>query len=658
MRWILKADGWLPQSIRCVVLVTVEIQKENMRWFAHARALPCSECLKFLRWHSDQTLLLYLLAQFPSGKFSEYDDDIEVIDALFREIDTNRDGSISPKELQAALDRYQGHAKMAGLLRSIASLSPVREGPAQPGVIGKEQFRRAFEMLPRVRGERVLWARGLGLEGELARLLRPGEVFDGLKGLKDMDEAEREAHIREVCRRFGEALPALLRRGLEKLQPAEAGEEAGQGRAGDAVQEHINSKFVLDGAFVGRFATLDDFFAGPEQLIGTPNPKIEEGMETEHCRRGNCEKIFTTSNYNLTTWPKLEWEFVVAPKEGVRYPHTPHDKSQWLSWRGPLGCRSRVIRSECPPEEAKWKGQCGRNAESLDVHMMKPEVRRAKLIMAEVIGLRLYTGPLFVLYNAVLRGFPDKDVALLLDKEGRKNQYETTIYVIVSGITKIMGITEERKVFRGLWGMALPKQFWELFPECQITFEVVVTDTVAVNAVAKSIQDKVSDAIAAAAGQPEGRWVPATRTATATGTAATEISSEYLEVGQASWLLPAMCTTCLALLPSSGEEGLAVEQLLLERKLQEMAFKGARVVREAKAEDRCVRMSVALPVTKHAFVERQRKAFELAVRNLCGVCDVAVTDVADKPPIYRGIGERQRGATETRSSFCSRKQVS
>ena len=56
---------------------------------------------------------------------------------------------------------------------------------------------------------------------------------------------------------------------MEKLQPAKAGEEAGQGRAGDAVQEHINSKFVLDGAFVGRFATLDDFFAGPEQLIGT-----------------------------------------------------------------------------------------------------------------------------------------------------------------------------------------------------------------------------------------------------------------------------------------------------------------------------------------------------------------------------------------------------
>ena len=44
--------------------------------------------------------------QVPPGNFSEHDDDTEVIDALFREIDSDLDGSISFKELQAALDRY------------------------------------------------------------------------------------------------------------------------------------------------------------------------------------------------------------------------------------------------------------------------------------------------------------------------------------------------------------------------------------------------------------------------------------------------------------------------------------------------------------------------------------------------------------------------
>ena len=405
-------------------------------------------------------------------------------------------------------------------------------------------------------------------------------------------------------------------------------DEAIESKLGLQAEAYLSLKTNKSHKYV--LGTLDDFFAGPEQRIGTPNPRIEEGMETEHCRRGNCETRFTTSNYNLTTWPKLEWEFVVAPKEGVRYPHTPHDKSQWLSWRGPLGCRSRVVRGECPLEEAKWKGPCGRDAEALNVHVKKPEVTRAGLSRAEVIGLRLYTGPLFVLYNAVLRGFPDKDVALLLDKEGRENRYETTIFVIASGVTKLSKLTripEGRKVFRGLGGMVLPRQFWELFPECQITFEVAAADADAVKAVLKSIKDKVGGAGAPAAAPSEGR--PATRTAATTGRAATEISCEYLEVGQASWLLPAV-----------GEEG--AEQKQLARVVQEMASKGARVVKEAKAGGRGVRMSVALPVAKHAFVERHQKAFEQAVRDLCGGRDVAVIDVADKPLDFRGGGERLR----------------
>ncbi len=38
---------------------------------------------------------------------------------------------------------------------------------------------------------------------------------------------------------------------------------------------------------------------------------------------------FRTSSYNIVTWPSLEWEFVVAPREGVKYPHTPSDRALW-----------------------------------------------------------------------------------------------------------------------------------------------------------------------------------------------------------------------------------------------------------------------------------------------------------------------------------------
>ena len=520
----------------------------------------------------------------PPSKFSEEDDDAEVIDALFREIDINGDGFISPQELQAALARFRENAEMASVLQGLLG-SQAQVAGEQPIAMGQYQFRRAFESLPRLRGERVLWARGLGLEGELARLLRPGQVFDGLRGLKDMDEAEREEHICEVCWQFGQALPALLRRGFERLEA----------RPSVMVREHINSKFCFDGALVGHFGTLDDFFSGPEKLIGTPNPKIDEGMEAEHCRRGNCENRFTTAHYNITTWPKLEWEFVVDPKEWVQHPHTPSDRSKW-----PEGCGST--------------GKHGRDAVPLDAYLDKPEVKRAGLIRGEVIGMRLFTGPMQMLYNAVFRGFADRYAAALLDKAGRENRYETTLFVIASGLRKLSKITKipgASKVYRSLGDVILPRKFWEFYAECQITFEVAAEDAAAVADVVKSIKERVSPAVRDSWSCRREAWD------------FTEIGADYLEVDQAAWLLPTLT-------------GGVYEH---ERaRVRQMASKGARVVKEARAGGCGVRMTVALPVARRAFVELYQTAFLHSVRALCCGRDIAVTDVADNPFDFRGGG--------------------
>jgi hypothetical protein len=127
-----------------------------------------------------------------------------------------------------------------------------------------------------------------------------------------------------------------------------------------------------------RFATLDDFYKGPEHLIGIPNPKVREGVEKEHCARGNAAKSFTSSNYNVTTCPATEWEFVVCPKEtGADYPHTPRDRTLWKSGHA-------------------WKGEHGRDviklADVLSNAAVQHHVNRAGLIEVEVICLRLYTG--------------------------------------------------------------------------------------------------------------------------------------------------------------------------------------------------------------------------------------------------------------------------
>jgi hypothetical protein len=460
--------------------------------------------------------------------------------------------------------------------------------------------------VPRVKGERVQWVRTLGLEGLLARHLPLGNFADQLSGIKNMAEEELSVAVH----RFIAEVPAVVSAGLKKLKGRAASQFSSE------VQEHINSKFTLDGAFVGKFATLDDFYKGPEELIGTPNPKIMQGMQVEHCLRGNSRTEFTTGNYNLTTTPATEWEFVVEPKDGVAYPHTPKDRAQW-------------------PKGMEWKGKCGREAQDVEVVMQRKQVTLAGLLKMEVIALRLYTGPMFVLYNAVLRGFPERDVECLKDTKGKENRYETTIFAIASGITKLSKVSDipkDRRLYRGLGGMILPRQFWEHYPECQVTF------TVAVNGAAPTVleklkgsktpnqtetpnqaagKDSVGDSEAGkgyAPGFPErgsARADKQEKTAEAAGTARAifDVSAQYLPID-----LPEDC----------GEP---------------QSRQGVRVVKEARQEGEVVRMSVTLPFAKGFFVEKLEAYFQKAIRKLCGGGqDVRIEAVADKPKDFRGGG--------------------
>jgi hypothetical protein len=436
------------------------------------------------------------------------------------------------------------------------------------GVFGKaletERIYTAVSQVPRVKGERVQWVRTLGLEGLLARHLPLGNFADQLGGIKNMAEDELSVAVH----RFIAEVPALVSAGLKKLK----GQAASQ--FGSEVQEHINSsKFALDGAFVGQFATLDDFYKGPEELIGTPNPKIMQGMQAEHCLRGNSQREFTTGNYNVTTTPAIEWEFVMEPKEGVPYPHTPKDKTLW-------------------PSKENWKGDSGRETKNLDVYTAEKQVKLAGLMKEEVIGLRLYTGPMFVLYNAVLRGYPEKDVKCLMDKNGKENRYETTIFAIASGITKLSKVSDipaDRRLYRGLGGMILPRQFWEHYPECQVTF------TVAFNGAAATVLDKLK-------GKANAK--------THNKAAIFDVSAQYLLIER------------------------------LPEAFGEPQFRqGVRVVSEAKQEGEVVRMSVALPFAKGHFLEKLAADFQKAIRELCGgEQDVRIEAVADKPKDFRGGG--------------------
>ena len=503
-----------------------------------------------------------------SERFTEAEEEQELRDYLFDEIDTDKSGTISRAELMAALGKRDMQTELKEILTSLIPASSASVGQDS---VTREAFGKAFEALPRVRGELVSWVRGLRLEEQLARViskLRRGDLFDGLRGLKELEDGDLEPFVKRVAGEFSAVLEGVLLAELRQLRAS----------GSRTAISHVNSKFCLDGAYVGQFATLNDFFRGPEVLIGTPNPKVLEGLETEHCRRRNADTEFTTPNYNVTTTPRLEWEFVVCPRAGFRYAHTPKDKSRW-------------------PANSGWKGEEGRDIVPLETFMEMQEVKQADLKKSEVTGMRLYTGPTYVLYNARLRGFPAREVALL---EG--NEYETTIFIISSGITKLSkltGLPKDRLLYRGLGGLILPRQFWEEFDECQAT---LVLSPTTVSTTCEEITQHIkgrSSACATAAVAPAAK------------TPAFELGSSFLQ------------------LDLKGEAAAKLG-----------AGRGVRVVKPPSPwRQGAVRMVVALPISQFDFTQSMQEEFKAALIAACGGgIAVRVEEIANKPYDFRGGG--------------------
>ncbi len=518
------------------------------------------------------------------------------MDRLFDELDTDKSGNISRAELLAALGK-QG--MQAGLKQILDSLLPAGGASAGQTAITRDAFCKTLEKLPRVRGELVSWTRSLRLEEHLARLIscsRNGDLLDGLKGLKapQLEDGQLESFVQGVADDFSALLRGVLLAGLRELRSLSGG--ACEAKA------HVNSKFSLDGAFVGQFATLDDFHSGPEKLIGSPNPKVMEGMETEHCRRPNAGVAFTTPNYNVTTTPREEWEFVVCPVEGKAYQHTPKDRAQW-----PVG--------------NKWKGDVGREVEKLEKVMAMEEVKRAGLKEAEVVGLRMYTGPAFILYNARLRGFPAWVLELL-----HGNDYETTIFIIASGITKLAKVTpvpSNRLVYRGCGGMILPRNFWEDYDECQATLSIsaVSADLLTRQDLVKVLKDRCT--------APAATTVPV-------ATAAAELGDSTAAAAARGDKASAFDLGIIYLPLVLDPGGEAAERLLAGKP-------GIRVVKgpcAAGGGSGGLQLVVALPLSELDLTDSLKEELVAAVVVACGGgVLVRVEQVANKPKDFKGGGD-------------------
>ncbi len=175
--------------------------------------------------------------------------------------------------------------------------------------------KRVAQRVPRVRGPRMDWVRGLGLDGALARQLPPGTLEDGLAGVRGMpwEEARR-------------AVDAFLEDARVRIYTALVEVKTAQGSRSAA---EANAKF--DG-FQGSFATLPEFHAGAEASLqlGYPNPDTMRGILNEHTKHPSVEKLFVTPNYRIATSLLLEFAWAVQDER-------PEDlKAVWTGDSFPL----------------------------------------------------------------------------------------------------------------------------------------------------------------------------------------------------------------------------------------------------------------------------------------------------------------------------------
>ncbi len=174
----------------------------------------------------------------------------------------------------------------------------------------------------------------------------------------------------------------------------------------------IATKFAST-SFAMSFGGVEQFYAGLEGYLGPPSVDVLHAMSHEH----SSKLPFSSHNVRNTT-PELEWSYVVKSQVGE-------------------GVEGREADAE------------GRSNWRLADFVRHPRCRAVGLISEEVIGIRLYTGPMYIHYNGVMRNTSDND------------QYVTTMHAINSAILKLSRKQRACSVYRGVVGGVLPKEFWE-----------------------------------------------------------------------------------------------------------------------------------------------------------------------------------------------------
>jgi ankyrin repeat protein len=259
------------------------------------------------------------------GEYEEYQEDEEILQNSFQEIDCDNSNLISKIELLDFLDKVPLGSEFSCLLDSLKPNFETMDGSeldsglnstgssANSEGIDFRAFKKATDKIPYVKNPKLQFVRGLKLDISLARRLKSGTLWDGLEGFKQMTLQDIEhvcaLHARDVL----DCLQAQWRR--LKSEDQRLSTQIDTLSKEDPLDDFAGTmnKFMgEDGAILGSFGTQDFFHEGLEVKLGMADPQIFRAIIYENVVSKDSCKPFVTKNYGIFTTPMIEFARVLG----------------------------------------------------------------------------------------------------------------------------------------------------------------------------------------------------------------------------------------------------------------------------------------------------------------------------------------------------------
>jgi hypothetical protein len=268
------------------------------------------------------------------------------------------------------------------------------------------------QRVPRVRGARVEWARGLGLDAALARQFPPGTLKDGLAGVRGMPSGEAEL-----------AVDAFLEDARVRILKALAQAKEVKGST-SAAEANSNMKFE---GFQGSFAKIQDFHRGAEKSLklGYPNSDTMKGILNEHTQHPSATRLFCTSNYRIMTCLLIEYAWALLGEgecgEGL--------KAIWTGESFPMAEKELVKARKLVLELVEAREGVNAASANVDVHtLIEARSARAKAQLEAFQDIKgslptrcvILKTPIMEVDRAAFSqgpGFPQKSVLHIVQKQ-------------------------------------------------------------------------------------------------------------------------------------------------------------------------------------------------------------------------------------------------